>query len=338
MQTRNGEEIAVFVRNKNGTRKELKQEELRTVPGGIHQNLGKIILKSIMELRVRNVYLLASIFTKKYILKTSYDEWNELIDWLHDCKAIEIDYRGKTIFFPQGGRYIPFIIDGIFVRNQYDVSDATIKDKIIIDAGANVGTFSILCAILGAKKIYAFEPVIGSCEMIRQNAKANGFDNIEVINKALSNVNTTSKIKMTYAGDGGASLDANNPGRVFQDVEVTTVDTFLNGERADFIKMDVEGNEEQVLGGALQTIRKYLPILSLSAYHKPTDKTVLPATLLAIEKGYGIKLLSYDDEVFYCKIKEPAHMLTKCKTCANTVVYTDVCIDCWKKEHPNELD
>jgi FkbM family methyltransferase len=301
MKTRNGEEISVFVCSTDGTRRKLEQDELRAVPGGIRQNIGKIMIKSIKELRVRNLHLLTSIFIKKYILAKNYDEWNELINWLHDCASIEVEFRGKTLSFPQGGRYIPFLIDGVFVRNQYDVSESNIKDKVIIDAGANIGTFSILCALLGAKKVYAFEPVIGSCEMIKQNAKANGFDNIEVVNKALSDTNTHSKIKLTYSGDGGASLDPENTHKAVQEVDVVTVDAFLNGERADFIKMDVEGNEEQVLNGAKETIKKYSPILSLSAYHKPTDKTVLPATLLAIEKGYDIKLLSYDDEVFYCK-------------------------------------
>ena len=302
MKTRNNEDISIFVYSKHGKRTELKQEELRAVSGGIRQNLGKIVAKSAAELRFHNLYLLGAIFTKKYILKTSYNEWNELIDWLHDYAYVEMQFKGKTLKFPQGGVYLPFLLDSIFVRNQYDVSEASIKDKIVIDAGANVGTFSVLCALLGAKKVYAFEPVIGSCEMIRQNAKANGFENIiTVVNKALSDVNTHSKIKLTYAGDGGASLDMANTHKAFQEVDVVTVDSFLNGERTDFIKMDVEGSEEQVLNGAKETIQKYKPILALSAYHKPTDKTVLPATVSKIENSYKLKLLAYDDEIFYCE-------------------------------------
>jgi FkbM family methyltransferase len=140
--------------------------------------------------------------------------------------------------------------------------------------------------------------------MIRQNAKANGFENIiTTVNKALSDVNAHSKIKLTYAGDGGASLDMANTHKAFQEVDVVTVDDFLQGERTDFIKMDVEGNEEKVLNGAKKTIKQFKPILALSAYHRPTDKEILPVTVLGIDDQYKLKLLTFDDEIFYCEAR-----------------------------------
>jgi hypothetical protein len=64
--------------------------------------------------------------------------------------------------------------------------------------------------------------------------------------------------------------------------------------------MDVEGYEENVLLGATNIIRKYKPVLSFSAYHKPTDKVRLPQLVKNIRADYRIKLNSFYEEDFYC--------------------------------------
>jgi hypothetical protein len=65
--------------------------------------------------------------------------------------------------------------------------------------------------------------------------------------------------------------------------------------------MDVEGYEENVLLGARETIRKWKPVLSFSAYHKPTDKTRLPEVVKSIRSDYDIRLNKHFEEDFYCE-------------------------------------
>ncbi len=61
-------------------------------------------------------------------------------------------------------------------------------------------------------------------------------------------------------------------------------------ERVDFIKMDIEGAEAAALRGAERTIRRWLPKLAISAYHKPDDLAVLPAWIASLGLGYRIHL------------------------------------------------
>ena len=62
-------------------------------------------------------------------------------------------------------------------------------------------------------------------------------------------------------------------------IPVESVDHVLNGAPCTFLKLDVEGAERQALEGARQTIQKYRPKISLSAYHRSEDLYELPLLL-----------------------------------------------------------
>jgi FkbM family methyltransferase len=57
-------------------------------------------------------------------------------------------------------------------------------------------------------------------------------------------------------------------------------------DRVDFIKMDVEGAELDVLKGAAHTLRTQQPRLALAAYHRPDDLAVLPAFIASLGLSY----------------------------------------------------
>lgn len=57
-------------------------------------------------------------------------------------------------------------------------------------------------------------------------------------------------------------------------------------DRVDFIKMDVEGAELEVLKGAAHTLRTQRPRLALAMYHRPDDLAVLPAFVASLGLEY----------------------------------------------------
>ena len=76
-------------------------------------------------------------------------------------------------------------------------------------------------------------------------------------------------------------------------IHTASIDDVLDGGRATFIKLDVEGAEYEALVGAKQTIQKYHPRMAISIYHKPEDIFTLPALVLSYSADYRFYLRHY---------------------------------------------
>jgi len=302
---RHGHKVKISICSSTGQTREIASvAEFKRLAGGIRSNLLQIFLKSLARGNFKNIYILGKIFTKKYILHREYDERHDLINTAFDIASVKIWYNGMDLTFTQGGFLMFVLLDQIFIGNEYDVSPENIRGKTVVDAGANLGTFSLMCAALGAKKVYAFEPVKGTYEMLKKNIEDNGLQHVIIpVNKALGEGNYETQIRSDYAGDGGSSigLSGEKP-KMSQNITVISLDSFFAGkeERVDVIKADVEGYEENVLIGAKATISKFKPILALSAYHKPTDKVAIPKLIREIRPDYNIKVNNFYEEDFYC--------------------------------------
>ena len=94
------------------------------------------------------------------------------------------------------------------------------------------------------------------------------------------------------AADGGFST-IKNTGNM--EIKVVSLDDFLNGQEATYIKMDIEGAELKALKGAKNTITKYKPKLALCIYHKPLDIIEIPLYLKTIEPRYKFYLRHYSN-------------------------------------------
>lgn len=81
------------------------------------------------------------------------------------------------------------------------------------------------------------------------------------------------------------------------------LDDYLAGRQVTFLKMDVEGAEEEVLKGARNTIMQQHPRLAVSVYHKLSDIQTLPELILSYYPGYRLYLRHYSfsdyDTVLY---------------------------------------
>lgn len=82
-------------------------------------------------------------------------------------------------------------------------------------------------------------------------------------------------------GEGGAIGTHGN-----MRITAVALDQLLVNTPVDFLKLDVEGAEAQVLHGAQKTIQRCRPVLALSLYHNPQDLWVLPELLFGMCEGY----------------------------------------------------
>jgi hypothetical protein len=78
-------------------------------------------------------------------------------------------------------------------------------------------------------------------------------------------------------------------------VKTMTIDNFVKEEkidRVDFIKIDTEGFEKEIIKGAEKTIKEFKPRLAIAAYHFPDDKKAIPELVLSIRDDYNYKLVN----------------------------------------------
>lgn len=135
-------------------------------------------------------------------------------------------------------------------------------ESIILDIGANIGTWSIPLAIKN-RKIYSFEPYDSSFYALCGNIFINKKEDIIYPNHTALIDDATKKTIMMLPeleNIGGCKLIEIDKDNNQQRYKLTTLDSF-NFEKVDFIKLDVEGQELNVLKGGVNTILKCKPII-----------------------------------------------------------------------------
>ncbi len=126
---------------------------------------------------------------------------------------------------------------------------------VVVDAGACLGDHTApYSQFVGPSgTVLAFEPNPTAFECLKHNMKA--YENVTVFNLGLGAFPGVLGIK-SNDNLGMARLTAGGAGQI----SVVTLDSFNLG-KLDFMKMDVEGFEPQVIAGARETLRRCRPVL-----------------------------------------------------------------------------
>ena len=193
------------------------------------------------------------IRTIKYAIY-SFKNWRELIfPILKGEKLKKIILRnGILIEAPENNTLIE-MTNEIFNENVYTPSDFQIEtDDIVLDIGANIGIFTLYAATKTQGTIYAFEPFPENVEFLNKNIEVNGFHNVIVQNLAVNDKIGTEKLFLSEISGGHLLFDHNIKGEINNYVEIltTTLDHIVEEnsiEQIDFLKLDCEGSEGQIL-------------------------------------------------------------------------------------------
>ena len=187
------------------------------------------------------------------------------------------------------------------------------QDSIVLEGGCHIGTHTLKIASL-CKHVHAFEPLPSSNKLLKYNLITNNINNVTVYSEGLSdNVGQTEYEWIAKHNPGCAGLKNNPMGKINNchinnviKVNLTTIDN-LEVEKLDFIKLDVEGYESLVINGALNTIKKYKPIITLECWssHKGTYCIEYTKNLFnnLLNLGYEIVQINKGPDFLFLPIK-----------------------------------
>ena len=201
-------------------------------------------------------------------------------------QMISFGIRKENILLPCQ-TYHPFCYG-----NQYfDVEEIALgNNEVFVDAGcfdcATVKEF--LKQTCGKyQHIYSFEPDKTNYLRCVEIARTEKFERFTLMNKGLWK--ETTELNFNNEGLSTSKIQADAK----EKISVVSLDEVLLEEPVSFIKMDIEGAEQEALKGAEKIIKKYKPKLAISIYHKPEDFIDILNYLLLLVPEYRFYIRHY---------------------------------------------
>ena len=204
-------------------------------------------------------------------------------------------YRAKTIFTKE-----PDTIDWLNKNGS--------RDNCLFDIGANLGLYSIYYAKKFDAKVFSFEPSFKNLELFARNISLNALqENITLISNPLTDKFLISKFFQGdfKAGAAEASFDNKrfikehkvrndniniNKDKIFYYTLGFSIDNLIDKNLIDIpklIKIDVDGNEMEILNGCKNLLEKSKKISILIETRPQTEKMVEQKL-----SGYGFMKIS----------------------------------------------
>jgi FkbM family methyltransferase len=223
--------------------------------------------------------------------------------------------KGTQLFMDNSGGLASEMIQGTYDEYFFEaVKKKKPEGKVIFDVGAHIGYDTLIFAKMVRKKgrVIAFEPNPFNRERLELNLSQNTqlADRVIVHDVALSDTEGIVDFLMTNMVDGWASsgsfLDTAHTNMEHDKYEkelgfqrtkttVTTIDAYVKKHKVkpDVIKIDVEGAEQEVIRGAMRTLKNTKPVLYIELH---SIFSTLQVTQLLTQLKYHFTILKEEKD------------------------------------------
>lgn len=177
-------------------------------------------------------------------------------------KSNIVKIEGRKMFV-HGHDGLALSIFKVYEPIQTQIVKKYVKEgDIVLDIGANVGYYTLLFAqLVGSKgRVFSFEPDPVNFDLLRKSVDLNGYQNVTLIQKAVSNKN--GKLKL-YIGKENRAINRIYDAGINDTKDSIEIDTIFLDDyfkdhdlKIDFVKIDVEGSESGVIEGMPLILKK----------------------------------------------------------------------------------
>ncbi|MBP2833015.1 FkbM family methyltransferase [Aquimarina sp. U1-2] len=219
--------------------------------------------------------LLVKHIVRKLFLKTRTQSSNQM------PMVVANDRIGMSII--ANGFYEIDIVTAIMNSLDFNTHEHT-----CLDIGANIGNHSVQFSAY-FKKVISFEPQIRNFKILKLNTDP--YESIHANNYGLSSKNEEAVINIPYNNSGGAShvVESSKKNDYYSEqIQLRVYDDEFE-EKVAFVKIDVEGNELEVIKGMKNTIEKYKPVISFEYNYTEKDEVLDILRALGYERFFAPK-------------------------------------------------
>lgn len=218
------------------------------------------------------------------------------------CSSNFIILEGRKMHVDRD-EYLKLLLEQDSIMTKF-VKKEIKEGDTVLDLGANIGYWTCLLAELVGDKghVYAFEPEPNNFELLKKNVEINGYRNVTLEQKAVSN--KTGKTKLFIS-------DVKTDHRIYDwfghqdsiEIDAVRLDDYFKGKKViiAYIKSNLQGADFAALQGMLSLIKEAKNLKMIVEYH--------PDTMLEFgsEPREFIDLLTYEGFKLYdvgrCEMK-----------------------------------
>lgn len=141
------------------------------------------------------------------------------------------------------------------------IVNKAIHNGLVLDIGANIGNHTIFFLAQEARKVISFEPVKDTFDILKKNIEINNFQNkVDLFNAGVGQTKGKAILKYYNSKNIGMSqLSSDQNG----DIPIVSIDELNIDEKINFIKIDVEGFEADVIKGMTETLKQNKPLIMI---------------------------------------------------------------------------
>jgi FkbM family methyltransferase len=145
---------------------------------------------------------------------------------------------------------------------------------VLVDIGGNTGIYTVKAAQFfrhhDGGTVVTYEPLPEMLAELQRNLHINRFDNVRLRSFCLGEQAGTAEFWINFNRPASSGLVNRDPAATRISTLVLRLDDVFPLEhlnRLDYVKIDVEGAEAQVLAGAAETFKKFRPVIQLETGH-----------------------------------------------------------------------
>ena len=178
---------------------------------------------------------------------------------LSQCKSDFVKLDGRSMVLP-AKEFLHLVVF------EHEGLDTKIVKKLVkrgdnaLVLGANIGYWTCLLAELVGEsgRVYAFEPSPNNFEFLKKNIEINGYKNVIIEQKAVSNRSYTTKLYLSEGGSMDNRIYKSHPNRKSVDVDVVKLDDYFKNTdiEFDFINSNIQGADFAGIQGMQALLQK----------------------------------------------------------------------------------